>query len=173
MRTNSFKDCILYGLDKIRGVSVAYLLGIGLSAPIFIPTIYGFFCSYRNGANVAPKVLYSLTDYIMEIPCLFTYGEEKGFMVNLGLLIVIIILFKSSKNSNHKKNIIVLCGLSQIALVGYIFNGFSYPSRRWFILCYFYFAYLVTEALDNTKKSIVSIILILSIIQPFVYMMNY
>lgn len=171
--TDNIIGAFKFGLSKLLKVSISYIIGIGLAAPIFIPTVYGFLNSYRNGANVKPSLLYSINEYIMEIPCLFVYGEEKGFMLNLGILIITIMILKNRKYYVHNKIIIVLFIMSQIALVGYVFNGFSYPSMRWFILTYFYFSYLVTMALDNKKRNIVVVIMIMTVIQPFVYIMNY
>ena len=76
------------------------------------------------------------------IPNLFFYVEEKGFMLNAGLVILVVLLFRMKRNADHKKIIIGLMIMSQLAIVGYVFNGFSYETNRWFILTYIYFSYI-------------------------------
>ncbi|MCR5628082.1 YfhO family protein [Eubacterium sp.] len=173
VRTKNTNAFWKYGIEKLKLVVVGYIIGIALAAPIFIPTVYGFIKSFRGGITSKVPIFYSFKDYIMQIPSFLIYVEEKGFMLNVGLLIIVILLFRMNSNNNHKKIIIGLIVMSQLAIVGFVFNGFSYETNRWFILTYFYFAYISILVFEKIKKKSIYIIIALTFIQPFIFLGDY
>jgi len=143
------KICFTY----LKRIVLYYILGIGLSGIILFPCLDALFSSSRQGAilNSNNFLLYNMDFYKNELLSIFLYIQGKLITFNFAIIWIIILLIKERRK---KETIIVglfiIC--SQLGLVGYVFNGFSNPSPRWFMLFYFYIAYVSITVLENVKK---------------------
>ena len=128
-----------------------YLLGIGLSAPIFLPSVFGFLTSGREGGAVDWNLFsYGWSYYKNYFFRLIAFpGSEGAISLAAIVLFALAILFAFSRGK--LKSLKVLCVISLIFYVlplgGYIMNGFGYPSQRWLFGFTLLLSYIVVEVL--------------------------
>ncbi|SKA66419.1 membrane protein YfhO [Eubacterium uniforme] len=168
---NNIKSTIIYLKEKIATSLICYIIAILLVSPIFIVNLVGFFNSFRSGRSKNLNLLfYNKEIYDKELLSFIFYFPGSFFTVNIAVLIMI---YMMKKKKETKWLIItgIIMVLSQISVVGFIFNGFAYPSNRWFMVVSFYFCILCVQFFDKyniNAKQLVLIILI-SLIQPLIF----
>ena len=147
-------------LLKLRGlltiilrIAGSYLLGIGLSAVVFIPSLYGFINSSRSDAGGSVLQLFYSGSYIRDL--LFRFIAPVGSWDYLSLAAIvflsIILLFCDKKHSRYNLKVLLLIAavIYLFPLGGYIFNGFQYPSQRWTFGLVLLLSYTVVEMLPQ------------------------
>ena len=144
----------------------AYILGILLAAPFFLPTLQSYFLSERNSEPMS-NIIFNLNNYIPNFsinlgdfltmkdvePPIFLSG-----IIVIELLAIILLLFLPY---NRKKvQCLIFLGLAFIAyslpITGYLLNGFGQTNDRWAFIVHLLLsgilAYVITEyrkILDN------------------------
>lgn len=145
---NFVKEIILALLKFIK----FYLLGVGLSAFLFLPTIISYFNNGRTSVNYENSLfLRSIKYYIEFIPRWISqgleYGEATGY-IPLALICVIILFSIRKRELKHLKIIfVVFTFFLLIPFFGYVFNGFSYVTDRWIFGYSFIVAFIVAECI--------------------------
>lgn len=118
-----------------------YILGVLLSAFLFLPIIYAF---TQNGRlNIGPKLVtgylnYDQKYYVSLFQGMYTTGVYPGYWTVLSfsaiMMVSFAILFCNKKFWKfHIAYIMILLGLL-VPAFGYFMNGFAYVTNRW---CFF------------------------------------
>lgn len=136
-----------YTLGKFSGF---FLLGIGISAVIFLPVIIGFMGNGRNGGASGIYLLYSVRYYGRLITESIGYGDiglgVKMNYVPLALLGAIVLFLQNRKETRPYKIALILCTVCLVfPICGYVLHGFSYPNNRWTFAAAFVVSIVVTE----------------------------
>ena len=164
----NFKKSILDGLSKIFRTALLYLIGLGLAAPFFIPSLYGFFYCARvnHQVNNYQNTFFSGLKYIL------LYVPEEYVTLNIGVIIILVKLYTVKKHHLIKVLTALFILSTQVSFIGYVFNGFSKSSDRYFLFFFFYIAYITVIVLTELKpkpyKSFSIIISIACLVQPII-----
>jgi uncharacterized membrane protein YfhO len=150
----------------------SFILGLMMSAIIFLPTVLGYLDSNRTGiqGNLlkseryrASSLLFFNIDVIIDR--LFFSLTYKSLLLPSIVLIAIILLFTNKSNKNDKYHLIAFfffAFMVYITPLGNLFmNGFAYINERWvflfiFILC-FITVYKLPRMLDLKAKEMIVI----------------
>lgn len=131
----------------------AYLTGLGLSAPLFLPSVLGFLSSSRSGQAVTRNFVSYGWSYYRDnlLRVIAPIGSDNAFTVAAIVIpaLVLLLFFRRGKNRDLKW----LLGLAVLVYVfplgGHIMNGFSYPVQRWTFAVSLLLAYTVVEMLPD------------------------
>lgn len=129
-----------------------YLLGIGLSFVLLLPTMYAFSQNARvsmegvtqNLIHYTRRYYYDLPTYLMN----FGGGRANWTLIGVSSLAVfcIVITFFKKKENLHQKVLLLICAVAiLIPFFGKVMNGFSTVSNRWCFAVVFLFAFLVAD----------------------------
>lgn len=159
-----------------------YLLGIGLSAILFIPAVIGFLSSSRSGQSTDRNYFsYGWSYYRSK---LFKLVAPPGSWNTLSLAAIVLfaltlLFFLNRKKYSILKQLFIVSAIFYVLpLGGHIMNGFSYPSQRWTFGFVLLLSYIVVEMmpcllnLNKKSKQICVIILIAYIIGIFISSKN-
>ena len=135
-----------------------YIIGILLSAVIFLPVIISFFNSSRQSGQANNLTLvYNLSYYINVIKNMFA-ANDIGLWAFLGFNIISIIcggiIYKDkSKKGKYLKFILSICIISLLVpFFGYIMNGFSFVSNRWTFIFSFVISFISVYVMGELKN---------------------
>lgn len=135
----------------------SYLLGIGLSAIVFLPMVWAFLSSSRLGASNLQD--FGLLGYIGQraMSLISPQGSfEHASLASIVLPALVIMLLTPKKRRSIKILSFISLVMLAIPLSGYIMNGFQYASGRWTFCIALLLAYVVAEMfpeLMQLKKS--------------------
>lgn len=117
-----------------RGIG-AYCLGIGLSAPLFLPGIIGFLSSGRTGGgNTAQNYFSYGWTYYRDNFLKLVAPPGTWFSLALASIVLyaIVLLLAERKKHGTLKGLLAVCvTLYVLPFGGHMMNGFSYPVQRW------------------------------------------
>lgn len=143
-------------LLKIAGAS---LLGVVLSAAVFLPVVAAFLSDARVAVDSIETLTYSLKEHTSMPAEFLSHTYVSGYTYTaLGFsalcLPAVLLLFRQRKAHTLLKVFFVmgLCFLVS-PFAGKVFNGFSYPTNRW---C-FGFAFLISYILVTVWPSFVTL----------------
>ncbi|WP_283680173.1 YfhO family protein [Lentilactobacillus sp. Marseille-Q4993] len=127
----------LHALLKTLG---AVVIGLGMSAVIFLPTILLALNSTRIHQKFANGFTFFPIDYYLKLPsAILQTGRAMNFWLVIGItsisflgLVYMLIHFKTFLEQNIF-TLIILIGIL-IPAVGAVINAFSTPSNRWILL---------------------------------------
>lgn len=133
--TALYRKDLKTGMQMLLKTTLSSILGLGLSAIVFLPSCYAFLGNTRmtimeNGVSL----LYPASYYI-KLPSLFlTEGMTcwlcMGFAVPV--LPAVFLLFQKRKKHGVLKALFLICiVIILFPVFGQILNGFSYKSNRW------------------------------------------
>lgn len=123
------------GMQMLLKTALSSILGLGLSAIVFLPCFYAFSGNTRmtameNGVNL----LYP-TSYYFKLPSLFlTEGMIHWLCMGFSIVVLpaVFLLFQKRKEHGSLKGLFLICVVIILFPVfGQIFNGFSYENNRW------------------------------------------
>ena len=171
------RSCFIYGRSNVRRIAAScincalmFLLGIGLSAPIFIPTLLSFMSSDRSGADPL-RALVTLSNYIPALNRRFVADANiMDALRNYPVLIAAAGSFfipASRRIVQIRAAVVSLFVLLYLPVTGIVFNGFADPRDRWvfeaqFVLCVA-FAVVLSEMKDDRFRKLYRAALILSV----------
>lgn len=132
----SQKSLKLFGELFIK-VFLSLLLGIAMSAVLFIPVAEGILSLGRVGLERSWNLFYSLSYYPEVIGGFlkFAYAGSECFIGALSLSVVAVVALLVAKKNTYGKILltlfIVLTAFLLLPFFGRIMNGFAYPNNRW------------------------------------------
>lgn len=131
-------------------ITGSYLLGIGVSAPMFLPSVVGYLSSGRSGAAENQISLFYGWSYYRDNFLRSIAPPASWDWLSLAALVVpaVFLLFTQKKKYRTLK-ILLAVGLIVYVLpvCGSIMNGFSYASQRWTFAAALLLSYIVVEML--------------------------
>lgn len=136
---------------KIGNLILEYLLGLGLSAVIFLPAIVGFLSSNRVESKVTIKPIMSLSEQIHMIKNMFfpSYMPIQALAVCTFAMIMIIYVLSASNRKKEKIILLLLYLSAVIPFVTYAMSGFGALYDRWELVINMYIAFLVVDLFDE------------------------
>lgn len=153
---NQLKDVLCNGLCIIG----SYLLGIGMSMVIALPTIFLFFQSVRGTGGVAVDNFwyYPFKYYLNFFVTLIIPAYWPGSWTRLGfapitLLAIGYMFFQKKKYKIYKFGFLILTIFLGIPVFGYIMGGFSNLNNRWCFGYAFLIALIVVNILPDLQKA--------------------
>lgn len=152
IKGSTVKEKMYSFLKSILRYALFAILALCIAAVAFIPSVLALLRTDRLSIPVSIPTFYS-SSYILEIPeKLFFYSSNLGFP--LIILIVFLLPWKQLSLNTKKKTILsgIFFVLYLIPYTGSFFNGFSYPSNRWFYLFIFTIAYALPDWLEENDK---------------------
>lgn len=147
----------LFGMLFAKTFS-SLLLGLAISAVLFIPTAEGILSLGRVGLERSWNLFYPLTYYPQFLTGLlkFDYIGSECFIGALSLSVVaVVILFATKKSSSGKVLLTLFIVLSVFILLpffGRVLNGFAYPNNRWIWAYALTLGYITTLAIPVMVK---------------------
>ena len=129
-----YKNNIKEMIKAIFKIGLTALLGIGISALIFLPVLYIFLQDSRFGETQTFHWLYPLS-YYSQLPAM-AITKNKSNWLCLGysvpvILSMFMLLLQKGRNRLLKALFWVCVGLIVFPVGGKIFNGMSYVTNRW------------------------------------------
>lgn len=136
---------------KICEMIAEYIVGLGLSAVIFIPAVLGFLSSNRVSVKAGVSLFMS-------------WSEMKSFWINFFLpqydnyqvlsvctigVMSVMFMILSRKRYVEKINIALLFLCAFIPVISVVMSGFGECYDRWEVVITLYFAYLTVEMWDE------------------------
>lgn len=114
---------------------VYYLVGVAMSAFIFLPVVIAFLSSSRITTKYNITLFYPLTYYENLLPGVIS-DTSAGYFTFISLSAVafislLLIFFQRKKYTQLKIGILVFTIFLIFPFFGHVFNGFSYVSNRW------------------------------------------
>ena len=126
-----------------------YLLGLGLSAPVFLLSISSYLYSERAGTDIM-QVLFDLGKYKPTLNWEFIAVETdfwhnrnsnlSGILVVELVAVVSIFFIRGRKALQMKLAVVILLLFLHLPIIGWIFNGFGETNDRWVFCVHFLFA---------------------------------
>lgn len=157
----SYRKDLRLAWQMFLRIATASVLGVLLSAVIFLPVIPAFLESSRMSAENAIHLFYPISYYI-KYPSLFVTWEKTPNWLCLGFsvpaLVAAFLLFykRGEQKLRILKVLFLLCVMmSLFPVFGHILNGFSYKVNRWSFAFALVSAYILTAvwpSLMNLKK---------------------
>lgn len=136
----------------VRRIIGAYLMGIGLSAPIFFPAVIAFFTSGRAGqTDTGNLFFYGWSAYKYRLMRLIA-PTGSWYELSLAAIVLpaLIMLFLSKKRHRSLKLLLAVSVIFYVfPLGGYIMNGFGYSSPRWTFGFSLLLSYILVEMLPT------------------------
>ncbi|MBE5959601.1 MAG: hypothetical protein E7254_12165 [Lachnospiraceae bacterium] len=169
-------------LRTVVNTSKHYIIAFLLSGWIFVPSIINMKNMYRFSSKNTFNLFYYPIDTIKKM---FTQSFfcNSNYWITVCLYLIPIIIYMIKNNKRFKANLFVIVTLyivSYIPLIGYIFNGFSYPINRWFGGAYLFIILMCVSPLNEmiekihfSKKVFTTLIVILGILQPLLFTFFY
>lgn len=145
--------------QKLGIVALNYLLAIGLSAIIFIPSVLAFFGSSRNAdSGFQIKDIfqwYDLDTMISKLNTLFIkegYQSGLGLPIFCGLLLILLVCGGYTRKYKEYKVLLLLFGIGYfLPIFGSMMNGFAYTTDRWMFMLIFLLASLTGELFSEEQ----------------------
>ena len=154
-----FKGEIKKNIVKVFAkCTIFYLIGIGLAAVLFIPSIMALLGNARVGAREGLSLLFPIDTYLSYFPNLVT---GYRFSPLIFPCIAMLFMLKEPKHRILKVSFIVLIILDLFPVFGFIFNGFNYYTERWqFLLSlgYSFICVCMIPKLKNISKKQLGVI---------------
>ena len=142
---------------------LAYLLGIFMAMPIFLPAIQSYMNSERAQTSIT-TILFDKNNYIPDFNfSLVDYFELQGIepsilhgITVLQFLAVLLLLFLP--NNRKKMQAILFCLIALMAfslpITGYLFNGFGQTNNRWNFIIHLLLASIFVFVMSEYKRKI-------------------
>lgn len=154
-----YRENIREGAGVLLKIALSSVLGLILSAVVFLPLIYVLVSDSRTSAQSALHLLYPL-EYYSRLPRTFIasgnlYFACMGYAVPI--LLAVFLMFYSRKKYRLTKSLFITCVIFvMVPLFAQIFNGLAYITNRWIwafaLLCPYILALLWQPLMHLTAK---------------------
>ena len=115
--------------------TILYILGLALSATIFIPTVNMFFNTARSQYDTFIPLLYDINYYHQLIINFIGEGTNGNWTFTnfsaISFFCIILLFIGKKKNNNLTISFLLLTLFLCIPVMGSVFNGFGYITNRW------------------------------------------
>lgn len=164
-----FFDC--YQIKRVKEffhmagrIAGSYFWGLGLSAVIFVPAIFGFYSSCRFEETITRNYLSWGWNYyrnnILRVIAPGSSWNSLGMAAIILLAVVLLLVAHEKKYRSLKIWLAAAAVIYTFPLGGYIMNGFGYPSQRWTFGVMLLVSYIVVDRLPillnlNRKQSLI------------------
>ena len=143
------------GLQILFHIAAASLIGVFLSAFIFLPVMYAFISNGRMSVYYGKRLLYPLA-YYANIPGMFVSNIKSYSMIMMYSITVIpalFLLFKEKRQYRILKVFFVICMIIvMFPSLGQALNGFSYITNRWCFAFAMLVAYIQVVMWDKLMR---------------------
>lgn len=151
---NGWKN-LTESLAAICRLFSAYVLGLMLTAPVFLTTVSSYLRS-RRAENSITDVLLDINNYIPTIndeivQCSpFTQLSYSSYILIVEFIAVFLLFFFCNRKSRQLQIAVLIAFVaSALPITGWIFNGFGETNIRWIFIVHFLmalvFAYVLSE----------------------------
>lgn len=144
----SYRRDVKQGVFAVLRIGTASVIGLLMSAVIFLPVCYAVLGDPRISAGNSDSFFYPLS-YYSSLPGLFLLGDSLPYGLCLGytapvLLAVFLLFVRRNENGLLKVFFVIGIVIMLFPIFGRIFNGFSYMSNRWSWVFALVCAYILT-----------------------------
>lgn len=151
-----YKGKIKKALLPLLQIGGASLLGIGISAVVFIPVCYTFLSNDRmGGLNNFRNIFYPISYYSQLVGLYLFKGSAYGLYMGFSapVLLAVCLLFVKKGERKFLKVLLFICAVFiALPFFGQIFNGFSYMSNRWSFAVALLSAYILVAMWPSLMK---------------------
>lgn len=148
-----FKERIKEFVCMMGRIIWTYLAGVGLGAPLFLPSLVGLFTSDRGTSKKVFNYFSYGLNYYRDNTLRFVApggSYEILFMAAVTLFALTIFVFFHRGQYRTLKVLLGICVMFYVLpLGGSIMNGFTYPSQRWAFGFSLLLSYIVVEMLPE------------------------
>ena len=158
----------VYGIKQIKmvvlnGMSLAgsYLLGLGISAPVFLTSVSAFFNSERSGGGIG-EVLFNIENYIPIkyenwFIVLFDFFHYRllnfsGVLFVETIALLLLFTIRGKRAFQLKIAIAISFVALHLPITGWLFNAFGETNDRWVFFIHFLLALVLTYVLTEVKN---------------------
>lgn len=137
-----------------------YILGLGLSAPVFIPAVSAFFNSERSGLGIG-NILFDISNYIpvrndnllIVLLNFFHYRLQNfsGVLIVETLALIILLMIHNKATLQLKIALGLAFAAFHLPITGWLFNAFGETNDRWVFWIHFLFAFIFAYILGLWK----------------------
>ena len=112
----------------------AYLIGLSMAAVALLPAALGYLGSTRSGVGTGGSLLMWDADVYWAFPISFvsSNGWNNAMTVPVAAMLAVCALFRQ-RREHRALSAAVIAAMAALLIpaVGWVFNGFAYPSDRW------------------------------------------
>lgn len=129
----------------------AYLLGLGLAAPLFVPSVLGFLSSSRTGQHAGFTSGFNSLSYLRNglLNLIAPPSGDTPMSLAAITLFALVLLLLQRKRRTLKLLFLICFLFYAMPMGGYIMNGFSYTSVRWTFVIMLLLSYVLVEMLPT------------------------
>lgn len=151
------RQAITRYLQTILCLVSAYVLGIMLTAPIFLTEIMGYLRSIRSDSNIL-EVLLDVTNYLPTINeeivqwSPFTELSYASYILGIEIIAVFLLFCYRNRRSRQLQIAVVIALIaSMMPITGWIFNGFGETNIRWIFIVHFLMALVFAHVFSQIR----------------------
>lgn len=156
---------VKYKYNKLIQVTFYSLIGLGLGCIVFLPMLSAMFQNTRLDSDVSVELLFPLNDYIAMVKGLTFEGDAYSGGYSIFWPMAISTLFLKKKNKTTITLLIIGILFMCLPYLSSIYNGFVYPTNRWFYAMSLLVLYIFVDSFENiediNKYFIINIILVI------------
>ncbi len=145
---------LLESISKICGMLLEYLLGIGMAAVIFVPSVAGFLMSNRVNVGFWGSLIMPWSDIKHMLKNMFfpSYDTVQELAICTMGMIALICILLAKKKFWEKMNLMALFLTAIIPFCSYVMSGFNGCYGRWEIVIDLYIAFCVFSIWDELEQ---------------------
>lgn len=141
-------------------IGLSSILGLILSAVIFLPLCYVLISNSRTSEQYGFRLFYP-PSYYSKLPGLFIAPGSLYYYLCLGfsipILLAVFLMYYRRKQYQLTKGLLITCIIITLfPIFGRIFNGFAYPTNRWIwafaLLCSYILTLMWQQLMDLTIR---------------------
>lgn len=149
---------ITQSVHAICRLFAAYLLGLMLTAPIFLTAVSGYLRSERSGESILDVVL-DINNYIPTINeeivqwAPFVKLSYASYVLIVEFITAFLVFFFRSRRGRQLQIALVMAAAACVMpITGWIFNGFGETNIRWIFLVHFLMALVFAFVLSEVQS---------------------
>lgn len=138
-------------------IAGTYLLGLGLAAVYFVPSVLSYFLSSRSMGTTHVQTLFTKQVYADRLFSFFSpwnafnIGGVDYLSMSVLVLFASVVLFMAKGKEYRSARLLLIASLVMfvIPVFGWVLCGFSYEQERWDFMLVFLMAYIVVLMLPS------------------------
>lgn len=134
--------------------ALSYVLGLMLSAVLFLPSVYAFMNSVKVDNSYLSFGLFDFEYYLLTFKRLvfIGIGGSAPYITVSGILIpalIFLFIHKDRLSNSFRKLFVIFSLFLGLPVMYSVFNGFSSPTTRWSYIYIFILAFIIVIFLDR------------------------